>query len=463
MLRNLLTNAIRYTDKGSILLGCRRRGDRLSIEVWDSGIGISQDDIPRIFQEYQQAADAPQRGGLGLGLAIVQHLGELLDHPVRARSQVGKGSMFAIEIPTARSKSKRGRKPAAPHDEGTSRQGTVLVIEDDVLVREPLELMLVNDGHHVVAAPSGETALALITSRGLRPDLIISDYTLSGTTTGTDVAAVLRSALRWQVPVIILTGDIRTATFRDVAASNFIGLGKPVKTVDLLNAMQRCMSPVKSEMETADANASSAKSFALGQGATIFVVDDNRHAREAMRVLLTHAGYRVKTYANARAFLDSYRPGDKGCLITDVRMPGIGGFELLAQFAAAGHGLPAIVITGQGDIATAVQAMKAGAVDFIEKPTDPESLLACINRALQRVVNPDQRSARRSAAAMRIAGLTTREREVMELVVAGHANKEIAYRLGISQRTVETHRAAVMRKIGASSLSELIRLEIESR
>jgi two-component system CheB/CheR fusion protein len=463
MLRNLLTNAIRYTDKGSILLGCRRRGDRLSIEVWDSGIGISQDDIPRIFQEYQQAANAPQRGGLGLGLAIVQHLGELLDHPVRARSQVGKGSMFAIEIPTARSKSKREHKPAAPHDEGTSRQGTVLVIEDDVLVREPLELMLVNDGHHVVAAPSGETALALITSRGLRPDLIISDYTLSGTTTGTDVAAVLRSALRWQVPVIILTGDIRTATFRDIAASNCIGLSKPVKTVDLLNATQRCMSPVISEIETSDANASSAKSFALGQGATIFVVDDNRHAREAMRVLLAHAGYRVKTYANARAFLDSYRPGDKGCLITDVRMPGIGGFELLAQFAAAGHGLPAIVITGQGDIATAVQAMKAGAVDFIEKPTDPESLLACINRALQRVVNPDQRSARRSAAAMRIAGLTTREREVMELVVAGHANKEIAYRLGISQRTVETHRAAVMKKIGASSLSELIRLEIESR
>ena len=260
--------------------------------------------------------------------------------------------------------------------------------------------------------------------------------------------------------VIILTGDIRTATFRDIAASNCIGLSKPVKTVDLLNATQRCLSPVKSEIETSDATPSSAQSFPVDQDATIFVVDDNRHAREAMSVLLAHAGYRVKTYANARAFLDSYRPGDKGCLITDVRMPGMGGFELLAQFAAAGHGLPAIVITGQGDIATAVQAMKAGAVDFIEKPTNPQTLLACIDRALQQVADPDQRSARRSAAAMRIAGLTTREREVMELVVAGHANKEIAYRLGISQRTIETHRAAVMKKMGAASLSELIRLEM---
>jgi two-component system, chemotaxis family, CheB/CheR fusion protein len=463
MLRNLLTNAIRYTDKGSILLGCRRRGDRLSIEVWDSGIGISEDAIPRIFQEYQQAADTPQRGGLGLGLAIVQHLGELLDHPVRSRSQIGKGSVFAIEVPTARSRSKPEHKAADPQTEEAPRQGTVLIIEDDVLVREPLELMLRNEGHHVVATAGGDTALALITGGGLRPDLIISDYTLSGTTTGTDVAAVLRSALRWQVPVIILTGDIRVATFSDIAASNCVGLRKPVRTADLLNATQRWLPPASSKRETSNAQPPATQPSVVDQDATIFVVDDNRYVREAMRVLLMHVGYRVKTFANAQAFLDSYRPGDKGCLITDVRMPGMGGFELLAQFAAAGHGLPAIVITGQGDITTAVQAMKAGAVDFIEKPTNPETLLACINRALQQVASPDQRSARRSAAAMRIAGLTPREREVMELVVAGHANKEIAYRLGISQRTIETHRAAVMKKIGVSSLSDLIRLEIEAR
>jgi two-component system, chemotaxis family, CheB/CheR fusion protein len=463
MLRNLLTNAVRYTDKGGVLLGCRRHGDKLSIEVWDSGMGISEADIPRIFQEYQQATDAPQRGGLGLGLAIVQHLGELLDHPISARSQIGKGSVFAIEVPTAHSKSKRQRSAADSQAERPFRSGTVLVIEDDVLVREPLELMLKNEGHDVVATATGETALALVTNGGLRPDLVISDYTFSGATTGTDVAAGLRASLGWQIPVIILTGDIRAATFGDIAARNCIGLSKPVKTVDLLEAAERLLSPARSKKETSDAQPPFTQPFAVDQDATIFVVDDNRDAREAMRALLRHAGFRVKTYANAQAFLDFYRPGDRGCLLTDIRMPGMGGFELLAQFAAAGHSLPAIVITGQGDIATAVQAMKAGAVDFIEKPTSPGTLLACINRALQLVASPDERSARRSAAAMRIAGLTTREREVMDLVVSGHANKEIAYRLSISQRTVETHRAAVMKKIGASSLSELIRLEMAAR
>jgi FixJ family two-component response regulator len=199
------------------------------------------------------------------------------------------------------------------------------------------------------------------------------------------------------------------------------------------------------------------------QNATIFVVDDNRLARETIRVLLLDSNYRVKTFPSARAFLDSYHPGEHGCLITDVRMPEIDGFELLAQIAATGPALPAIVITGQGDIATAVQAMKAGAVDFIEKPINPDALLACIDRALQRTESASERSARRAAAGMRIASLTTREREVMELVVAGHANKEIAYRLGISQRTVETHRAAVMKKMGAPSLADLIRLDIAAQ
>ena len=141
-------------------------------------------------------------------------------------------------------------------------------------------------------------------------------------------------------------------------------------------------------------------------------------------------------------------------------MPGMNGFELLAQVAVAGHGLPAIVITGQGDVAMAVQAIKAGAVDFIEKPTNPDTLIACVNRALRQVASPSERATWREAAALRIAGLTRREREVMALVIAGHANKEIAARTGISQRTVETHRAAVMKKMGAASLSELVRLEI---
>ena len=179
-----------------------------------------------------------------------------------------------------------------------------------------------------------------------------------------------------------------------------------------------------------------------------------------MHVLLTDAGYQAKTYASARAFLNSVRAEDKGCLVTDVRMPGMNGLEMLGQLAAAGNKMPAIVITGQGDIAMAVQAMRAGAVDFIEKPVGSEALLAAIDRAFRLADSPAKRSARRAEAAMRVASLTKREREVMDLVVAGKANKVIAARLGINQRTVESHRAAVMKKLGAQSISDLVRLAI---
>jgi len=193
------------------------------------------------------------------------------------------------------------------------------------------------------------------------------------------------------------------------------------------------------------------------------VIDDDRNVRESIETLLSHAGYRVRTYADAQSFLASHSPAETGCLVTDVRMPGMNGFELLARLANAGNHLPAIVITGQGDIAMAVQAMRAGAADFIEKPVAADTLLACIERTLRQAASPDARSAAHDEAAMRIAGLSKRECEVMYLVVAGHANKEIAARLGINQRTVESHRALVMKKMHASSLSELVRLEIAAR
>jgi len=168
----------------------------------------------------------------------------------------------------------------------------------------------------------------------------------------------------------------------------------------------------------------------------------------------------VKTYARAQTFLDSVRAEDKGCVIADIRMPGMNGLEMLARLAAADSKMPAIVITGQGDIAMAVQAMRAGAVDFIEKPVSPEALLAALDRAFRLAETPSERSARRAEANMRVASLTKREREVMDLAVAGEANKVIAARLGISQRTVETHRATVMKKLGARSIADLVRLAI---
>ena len=193
---------------------------------------------------------------------------------------------------------------------------------------------------------------------------------------------------------------------------------------------------------------------------TIFVVDDDSLVREAMSGLFRKEGWSVEAYSNGSAFLEAYRPGREGCLVLDARMPGMSGLELLDYLKAAGSGMPTIMITGQADIRMAVRAMKAGAVGFLEKPVQGDELLANIERALELARNSAVLSSFHAQAARRIASLTTRERQVMKLVVEGNPNKQIAYVLGINQRTVETHRATMMKKIGARSLAELIHLTI---
>jgi two-component system CheB/CheR fusion protein len=455
MVRNLLSNAIRYTDKGKILLGCRRRGERLRIEVWDTGVGIPEDQIPRVFEEYHQAGGGDRRGGLGLGLAIVQRLGELLAHPVAVRSRLGKGSVFSIESPVAGAAPLSAHATEAPQPTSCLLTGDVLVLEGDPSVREALEAMLRAEGHRVAAAATGQAALDLVAGDGMRPDLVIADYDLSRGIDGLEAVLGLRSALGRRAPAIVLSGDVRAAKQSEIDASDCISVRKPTDAATLSRLVQRLLLG----SEAATATEATAQPTASTDGA-IFVVDDDRETREAMRVLLTDAGHPVKTYASAQAFMKSLRPEDTGCLITDVRMPGMNGLEMLARLAAADSKMPAIVITGQGDIAMAVQAMRAGAVDFIEKPVGPEALLAALDRAFRLAGSPAERSAQRAEANMRLASLSKRECEVMDLVALGEANKVIAARLGISQRTVETHRAKVMKKLKARSIADLVRLAI---
>ena len=177
-----------------------------------------------------------------------------------------------------------------------------------------------------------------------------------------------------------------------------------------------------------------------------------------MKELLQEHGLTAETYASGEAFLAADRPNREGCLVVDALMPGMGGIALLEQLKAGNRGLPAIMITGHGDVAMAVQAMKAGAVDFLEKPIRPDELLASIERALERIRDSRKLAEWCETAAERIARLTPRERDVMDLVVQGRPNKIIAHELGISQRTVENHRGAVMKRTGAASLPDLIRL-----
>jgi RNA polymerase sigma factor (sigma-70 family) len=189
----------------------------------------------------------------------------------------------------------------------------------------------------------------------------------------------------------------------------------------------------------------------------IYVVDDDDAFRDSLRWLLESAGYRVAVFPSAERFLASYRPGRNACLLLDVRMPGLSGIELQAELNRRGDAIPIIFITGHGDVPMAVEAVKMGAYDFIEKPCADDQLLALIERVSSESAPARQEQAQRLLAAVRLRTLTDREREVLDLVVVGKKNKQIAEGLGISVKTVEAHRARAMEKMGATSIAEVVR------
>lgn len=192
--------------------------------------------------------------------------------------------------------------------------------------------------------------------------------------------------------------------------------------------------------------------------AIVYVIDDDEGARHSLEFLLDCAGIRVRSFASADAFLAASPPLGGACIVTDVRMPGRSGVELVEDLRRRGATVPVIVITGHADVPLAIQAMKAGIADFIEKPFDDEAILGAIRNALAQQQDDAQAQAERQAMLDRIASLSPREREVMDRLVEGEANKAIAFDLEISARTVEVYRANVMMKMQVKTLSELVRM-----
>jgi two-component system, chemotaxis family, CheB/CheR fusion protein len=474
--RNLLSNALKYTKTGRILIGCRRLTGCLRIEIWDTGIGIPDAELAAIFEEYHQLDnDARERvRGMGLGLSIVQRLAGLLETSVRVRSRAGKGSVFAIEVPlktvTAGPNGHNGatlpdqpladvvapnnRPPAAQSQVVTNK--TILIVEDDPDLRDLLAQLFTAEGYETVAAENGPDALARVSQMASRPSLILADFNLPLGMNGLQVATLLRADAGTNIPAVMLTGDITAETMAQIADQDVVQLVKPIKLDMLAATVSRLLSssqaagpislPVR-QTNTAD-----------GSPAIVYVVDDDRRVRLAIRSVLEDHGLQVEDFAACEPFLEAYRPAGTACLLVDAYLPGMDGLELLNRLAAAGYGMPAIMITGNSDVAIAVQAMKAGAFDFIEKPIGARDLLACIGRALDYARDTVEAVTWREKAISLIADLTAREREIMEFVLAGHANKNIAVDLGISQRTVENHRASIMTKTHSKSLPDLVRL-----
>ena len=194
---------------------------------------------------------------------------------------------------------------------------------------------------------------------------------------------------------------------------------------------------------------------------TIYVVDDDEGVRNSLRFLLKSVGLVTRTLASAREFLETYKPGQPGCVVLDVRMPGMSGLELQQQLNVRGAIIPVIFITGHGDIPMAVEAMQHGAFDFLQKPFRDQDLIDRIQRALERDARNRATLAQHDRIRERFDSLTPREREVLTLMASGKPNKVMAADLGVSQRTVEIHRARVMEKTGATSLAQLVRMVMD--
>lgn len=253
ILMNLTSNAMRYTERGGIVIGCRRRGEKLRIEVWDSGIGIPEDKRHEIFQEFFQLAN-PERDrikGLGLGLAIVDRLARLLDHRLDVSSTPGKGSVFAIEVPCA--------KISPTADSSSNMQAAtdsldnvfVLVVDDEAMVRESMRGLLASWGCHVVAAGSGEEALARLSEHDRMPDLIISDYRLPGNETGIDAIKRIQASMPETIPAFLISGDTAPERLAEANSGGYNLLHKPVQPAKLRALMNR----VLNESERARRNA----------------------------------------------------------------------------------------------------------------------------------------------------------------------------------------------------------------
>lgn len=463
MIRNLLTNALKFTKHGKVLLGCRRHGGTLSIEVWDTGIGIPESELQAIFVEYHQIDNQARerRLGLGLGLSIVQRLGNLLGSRISVHSQRGKGSSFAIEV-MASTDIVGVAKAAAPCvgnvavNENAQRGGKILIIEDDSELQDLLDLTLKQCGYRTATAHDGSSALELVTHMNFRPDIVLTDLRLPNDMDGIQIGAKLRGLLNPDLPVIILTGDTSTETLRDILSHDFVRLSKPVKVKDMKSLIQRLLTNPKASLLKAGLPPPiPAKAV---KRTTIFIIDDDSHIRQSLRTVIEDRGLAVQDYGSAEAFLDAYKPGQKGCLLIDAYLPGMNGFELLKHMKEADNALPSIMITGYSDVPMAIRAMKAGALDFIEKPVASAALLDSVKRALMLTEDANVLSDWHENAETLLSMLTKRERQILDMVLAGQPSKNIAADLNISQRTVENHRASIMKKTDTKSLPALARL-----
>ncbi len=467
LVENFVANAVKYTESGKILVGCRRRGAIIRIEVWDTGPGIEESEQDLIFEQFYRGrtAGAVRERGLGLGLALVRSLADILDHRVGVKSTQGRGSMFFVEVPVGSGTT--AISPAPPQQAAVvaQRPPMIVLIEDDPAVRESLVMLLVGNGYTVRAAATGEEAVHLVETGNEAPALVIADHNLPGVLSGIDAAERIRGR-NGHAAGLILTGEGSREKLERHTSDGLEWLQKPVKADDLLTRVRALIAAGNDGGTPAmamDGTALPAAAAAEGQEATddgranVFIVEDEERLREALAQVLESRGFHARTYATAAEFLAKHKRERSGCILIDIGLPGMNGLQLQQRLKSEAIEIPAIIVSGRGEVGLAVQAMRDGAVDFLQKPVNERMLVEAVHRALRQSRASAEVEAERALVLKRMERLTPREREILAMVASGLANKEIAARLKISQRTVENHRARVMHKMDMRSLADLVR------
>jgi two-component system CheB/CheR fusion protein len=302
-----------------------------------------------------------------------------------------------------------------------------------------------------------------------RPAMVIADQNLPGGLSGVETVQRLRGLSNPRLPALVITGDVLPDRLAAIQLAALPCLTKPVGA-DELRVLVRSLVGRRPHVATMPADLPpQTPSPEQGRAAvvpaaqpTVFVVEDDPTEARLLQGLLAAAGRHAEIYASAEAFLRAYHPGIEGCLVADIHLPGMSGLELQQELARRGGGPPCVFVTGRGELAQVIQAMREGAVDFLVKPIGGEALLASVVRALEHARHRIRAGVPSAEAAARLGRLTSREREIVDLVAAGLPNKEVAFRLRISLRTVEGHRARAMHKLGVRTLAELVRLLLAS-
>lgn len=437
MLHTLLGSALAHTWHGRICVGCRRHHGWVSLEVRTSGVSV-MDPLP----------DAP-------ALAEVERLSAVLGHRLYRHATSGADMNYAISIAL----SVQGDRHSdllidsgnASHAPAASHRGIILIVEDDADLLKLLGTLLHHQGYEVAMALDSAAALSWIHHSGLKPDLILADYHLGTDMSGLMLIDTLREQWRSEVPAIVLTGDVSCQTAFEIAAVRCTQLNKPAKLKELIQLVHALFAQSEAEH--------SAHRQRPANRSVVYVVDSDSVMRDMVRQILEAEDYRVYDFPTCEAFLVAYAPEERACLLLEARLPGMNGVDALRTLRQRGDLVPTI-ISGSGDIALAVDAMKAGAWDVIEKPFDRQEMLDSLNRALGRSQRDHKILAGRQEAIDYIATLTARQRQIMEMVLAGHPSKNIAVDLGISQRTVENHRASIMARTHSRSIPALARLAL---